>query len=231
VSTAASQADDPFDADPFGGPIGLLAAGESRPLRIGVISDTHIPEARRELWPQVFDAFAGVDGILHGGDIHHLKVIEQLSDVAPTFSARGNGEDGSGSRPVAPQDHRLRPTWVVQVGQLRVGIIHDLPIPELPPHLTVANTVRRFFDIDPDGPDALDVIVHGDSHVERIDLVGSVLCINPGSPTYPHNYDTRLGTIGFLDIEGRSMRASLCQLTDDGYELVSSHDVTFPVRG
>ena len=26
-------------------------------LRVGLISDTHIPEARAELWPQVFDVF------------------------------------------------------------------------------------------------------------------------------------------------------------------------------
>ena len=28
-----------------------------QPLRIGLISDTHIPEACPQLWPQVFDAF------------------------------------------------------------------------------------------------------------------------------------------------------------------------------
>ena len=41
-------------------------------MRIGLISDTHIPEARAELWPQVYAAFEGVDAILHGGDIHCL---------------------------------------------------------------------------------------------------------------------------------------------------------------
>ena len=50
------------------------------PLRIGLISDTHIPESRYELWPQVFEAFAGVDAILHAGDIHDLVVIDQLHD-------------------------------------------------------------------------------------------------------------------------------------------------------
>lgn len=33
-------------------------------MRIGLISDTHIPEARPQLWPQVFEAFSGVDYIL-----------------------------------------------------------------------------------------------------------------------------------------------------------------------
>jgi hypothetical protein len=70
------------------------------PLRIGLVSDTHIPEARSELWPEVFDAFQGLDLILHGGDLHELSVLHALADVAPVYAARGNGEDGSGGRPV-----------------------------------------------------------------------------------------------------------------------------------
>ena len=48
------------------------------PLKIGLISDTHLPEAGRALWPQVFDAFAGVDMIFHGGDVHEFWVLDQL---------------------------------------------------------------------------------------------------------------------------------------------------------
>ena len=43
-------------------------------LRIGLVSDTHIPEARASLWPQVYDAFHGVDYIFHGGDVHELDL-------------------------------------------------------------------------------------------------------------------------------------------------------------
>jgi putative phosphoesterase len=204
------------------------------PVRIGIISDTHIPEARIELWPQVFEAFAGVDAILHGGDIHHLKVIDQLERVAPVWSARGNGEEGSGGRLVAPADPRLRATWRLRAGELNVGLIHDLPVPQAPPKLTVANTMREEFRIDPDGPARLDVIVHGDSHVERIDLIDEdgppVVCVNPGSPTYPRNYATRLGTVGFLEVEGRSVRATLCQLTPEGHQQIAARAFTLPPR-
>ncbi|MBK9342706.1 MAG: metallophosphoesterase family protein [Dehalococcoidia bacterium] len=88
-------------------------------MRIGLISDTHIPEARYELWPQVFDAFRGVDCILHAGDIHDLVVIDQLHDIAPTWAARGNGEEGSGGRPVQPDHHRLRESWLLDLDGLR----------------------------------------------------------------------------------------------------------------
>lgn len=209
----------------------IPALGAGAPLRIGIISDTHVPEARVELWPQVFEAFADVDGILHGGDIHHLKVIDQMEKLAPVWSARGNGEDGSGGRQVAPEDPRLRTTWRLRLGELNVGIIHDLPVPEIPPKLTIANSMREEFRIDPDGPDRLDVIVHGDSHKERIDLIESVVCVNPGSPTYPRNLATRMGTFGFLDIDGRTVRASLCQITDDGYDEIAAEQFTLAPRG
>ena len=52
-------------------------------LRIGLISDTHIPEARPTLWPQVYDAFDGVDMIFHAGDIHELFVLDELEKIAP----------------------------------------------------------------------------------------------------------------------------------------------------
>ena len=68
---------------------------------------------------------------------------------------------------------------------------------------------RRF------GTQDIDVLVYGDSHVERIDVMAGTLCVNPGSPTYPHNLNTQLGTLGFMDIDGPRVRASIWQLTDD----------------
>jgi hypothetical protein len=182
-------------------------------VRIGLISDTHIPEAREELWPQVFDAFAGVDAILHAGDIHDLVVIDQLHDIAPVWAARGNGEDGSGGRPIQPDHPRLREAWLLEFEGLRVGLTHDVPIPEYPPHLTLERAMQRYF-----GRSDVDVLIYGDTHVEAIDTVGSTLCINPGSPTFPHNLDTQLGTIGFLEIGSGQAEATIWQLTADGIE-------------
>ena len=192
----------------------LVGELSSRPvLRIGVISDTHIPEARAELWPQVFTVFDGVDAILHGGDVHELGVLDQLGEVAPLWCARGNGEDGSAGRSIAPVDDRLRYSWLLDLGGVRVGLTHDVPVPEVPPSLTVARWKQRRF-----GTDDVDVLVYGDSHVERIDLIGATLCFNPGSPTYPHNLNTQLGTLGFLDIDPERVRATVWQLTPDGID-------------
>ena len=45
-----------------------------------------------------------------------------------------------------------------------------------------------------------------------------MLCVNPGSPTYPHNYDTQFGTIGFLELDDGQVDASVWLITEDGIE-------------
>jgi putative phosphoesterase len=206
-------------------PLERSALSERSRLRVGLISDTHIPEARAALWPQVFSAFDGVDVILHGGDIHELVVLDQLAEVAPTYAARGNGEDGSAGRAVAPSDERLRYSWLLDLAGVRVGLTHDLPVPEYPPNLTVERWKQRRF-----GTGDVDVIVYGDSHVEAVDVIDATLCVNPGSPTYPHNLNTQLGTIGFLDLDHGEVRATVWQLTEEEPVPFAHLDLTASVR-
>ena len=181
--------------------------------KIGLISDTHIPEARATLWPQVYEAFAGVDMVFHAGDIHELYVLDELEKVAPVWAARGNGEDGSGGRPTQPEDVRVKYAWLQEIEGLWVGLTHYVPVPERPPNFTMEKWVERFF------PERKpDVIVSGDTHREAIEWVDGIYCVNPGSPTYPHNYDTQYGTIGFLELDDGKADASVWLINDDGIE-------------
>ena len=54
-------------------------------MRIGVISDTH-----GWLDPRALAALAGVDAILHAGDIGALSIVDTLGAVAPVHVVRGN---------------------------------------------------------------------------------------------------------------------------------------------
>lgn len=182
--------------------------------RIGLVSDTHIPESQRELWPQVYKAFEGVDYIFHGGDVHDLALLDTFEQIAPIYCARGNGEDGTGGRPVQPEDARVRYSWVLNLENLKIGLTHYISVENEGPNFTLQKSLDMYFE-----GDTLDVIVFGDTHVELIKEVDGILCVNPGSPTYPHNYDTTYGTIGFLDLEDGTASASIWQLTEDGIEL------------
>jgi uncharacterized protein len=57
-------------------------------MRLGVISDTH-----GLLRPEVFEAFAEVDHILHAGDIGSVELLAELEALAPVTAVYGNTDD------------------------------------------------------------------------------------------------------------------------------------------
>ena len=172
-------------------------------MRIGLISDTHITK-RGQLWPQVFDAFDGVDAILHAGDLWSLQLVDELEEIAPVQVVRGNGDMGL-------EHEHLHDRYTVEVNGARIAMIHDFPSPAYrPAEVVLQRAEQRFPDAAPD------VIVYGHTHIEGIHRLGDLLCVNPGSPTLPHNKSLRLGTIGFLNVNDGEVSAELWQLTDAG---------------
>ena len=61
-------------------------------MRIGLISDTHMPRRWKTLPPVVFELFSTCDVILHSGDVGELWVLDQLSESAPVIAVHGNDE-------------------------------------------------------------------------------------------------------------------------------------------
>ena len=182
-------------------------------MRIGLISDTHIPTAAKVLWPQVYYAFRGVDLIMHAGDLMVPEVIDWLEEVAPVIAVWGNGDFGGWQRTVPPDDARLSEAKVLTIPAstshltpLKIGLVHDLQLPEAPPLRTLEGQMSHYFG------GAVDVIVRGSTHAAEITTVKGVLIVNPGSPTFPNHQNTRLGTIGFLDIENGRVTPSILQL-------------------
>jgi uncharacterized protein len=59
---------------------------------LGLLSDTHYPERLAQLPPALFDVLAGVDLLLHAGDVGTLNVLAQLSRIAPVVAVHGNDD-------------------------------------------------------------------------------------------------------------------------------------------
>ena len=175
--------------------------------RIGIIGDTHYPEAG-PLWDEAYDVLRGTDLILHAGDLHVVDVLDWLEErcQVPVLAVRGNGDDGGGGRPLCPEDRRLRPVQTLDIEGVLVGLVHDATLPEWPPHRTLESIMEHHFG------GRVDVLVHGDTHVEEITTLRDVLLVNPGSPTFPRNLTRRPGTLAFLDVHEGSARARLHQL-------------------
>jgi len=61
-------------------------------MRIGLLSDTHIPEVTRVLPHEVTQAFHDVDLILHAGDIYDPTVLDELERIAPILASEGDDD-------------------------------------------------------------------------------------------------------------------------------------------
>ncbi|HET7616156.1 MAG TPA: metallophosphoesterase family protein, partial [Bacillales bacterium] len=59
-------------------------------MKIGVVSDTHMPAHGRELPEILLNGLEGVDLILHAGDWQTLEVYERFREIAPVEGVSGN---------------------------------------------------------------------------------------------------------------------------------------------
>ena len=183
-------------------------------MKIGLISDTHSAGSGRDLPDRVMDALAGVDLILHCGDLECIGVLDYLETIAPVLAVRGY-ED-----PVEPGERLAYTTRVVHAGGVAIGMIHDIqwPGPKVAttpdgtglilPEGKASQTLARKFG------EPVDVVVFGDTHEELICRWDDALVVNPGSPTYPGKQHRRgsLGTVALLEINGEEAAARLIDL-------------------
>lgn len=173
-------------------------------MRIGLIADTHMPGSIKELWAGVYKIFDGVEGILHAGDLHTLDLVDQLSKIAPTWVARGNGDRGL-------IDDRLRDSWLLEFNGLSVGMVHHFPTLENKSEEIVMGKIAKLF------PESTpDMIVYGHTHKESIHQLNDILLVNPGSPTLPRNQSLRPGTVGVMEVRASHTEISIYQLSAEG---------------
>jgi len=165
-------------------------------VRIGLITDTHMPAALKYLWPEVAVAFKGVDLILHGGDIVLPVVLDQLEEIAPVLAAQGNNDVGW-------KDPRLKHTQWVEAHGFKLAMVHDME-PEDEP---IAALQEMYL-----GGQHADIMVTGHTHYERIDFRDGVLQVNSGSAIHPRLWSTRLGTVGIVEITADGPRAEIVRL-------------------
>jgi putative phosphoesterase len=163
-------------------------------MRIGLITDTHLPALIRsldDLGPEAGQFFRTVDLILHGGDVTAPAVLDWLEQFAPVIVAQGNND--------AFRDPRMQPVQLLDVHGWRIGMVHNLA-PETRP----VDVLRdRHFGTD------VDIMIAGHTHLERLEVRDGVLLVNAGSPTLPHHKETRLGTLGLLEFDGDHVHAEV----------------------
>jgi hypothetical protein len=160
-------------------------------MRVGLLSDTHVPYRVPEISPAVLAALHGVDLILHAGDVDEPWALDPLREIAPVHAVRGNlhlldRSSGGRSLPesvtVDAAGHRIAVTHGHQLGPLMTGLWKaycawqglrghaDFPAYN---EAIVQSLLQRF-------PQA-DVIVFGHTHSFYTTRREHVLVVNPGA--------------------------------------------------
>jgi putative phosphoesterase len=158
---------------------------ESTARRVGIISDTH-----GRLDDVVLDLFAGVDRIVHAGDVGGPEILAALERVAPVTAVRGNVDRDRWAWDL-PLEAR------VEVGgrTLLVGHIRD--------DLLRAN--------DP-AAEGVAAVVFGHSHQPLVEWREGILFLNPGSEGNRRFHLPR--AVAFLEIGDGLLRPEIVILEE-----------------
>ena len=126
---------------------------------IGILSDNHSD------WPpHIAESLAGVDAIIHAGDIGPYKLVLDMESIAPTTAVLGN-TDG---------DMPINESAVATLGSKKFFVQHIVD-----PHRLEASLREQLKRIEPD------VFVFGHTHEPFCETLGGILFLNPGSVTRP----------------------------------------------
>lgn len=126
---------------------------------VGILSDNH-----GDWPPHIAESLAGVDAIIHAGDIGPYKLVLDMEAIAPTTAVLGN-TDG---------DMPINESAVVMLDGKKFFVQHIVD-----PHRLQASLRERLKRIEPD------VVVFGHTHQPFCETLGGILFLNPGSVTQP----------------------------------------------
>ena len=136
-------------------------------MKIGVISDTHIPIRAKEIPRQALEALKGMDMLIHVGDLVDLCVLDSLKSICSNVRAVYGNMDPAGVKKCLPERE------IITVGRYRIGLTHGSGAPSY-----LINLVGEIFKND-----KVDIIIFGHSHYPISEKKGGILYFNPGSLT------------------------------------------------
>jgi uncharacterized protein len=165
-------------------------------MKIGVISDTHIPgtnDGRYLLENKVSNnpellcemlkpVFNNVDAVLHAGDITSPSVLEWLEQFGKVFAVAGNMDS-------AEMRQRLGEKRIIELNGFKIGLVHGWGGAE-----GLSSKIKQKFMTDD-----VDCIVFGHSHQPYNKIEDNILMFNPGSPTDKRFAESN--TVGILHLD------------------------------
>ena len=152
--------------------------------KVGFLADTHSAKPDgSDLPDKVLEAFAGVDLIVHLGDVGRKGILDRLAAVAPVLVPVG------GNKGYVPASGEGEAVYVLDTGKTSIGLTFNLAQPDK--KISVGDTLefagepsaklfkRRFKQ------EHVDVVAFAGTHTQMEQVHDGVLFLNPGSPTLP----------------------------------------------
>lgn len=136
-------------------------------MKIGVLSDTHIPDRADSLPEAILREFRSVDMVIHAGDLVDIKVIDALKGVCKDVQAVWGNMDPAEVREKIPGKK------ILKIGKFRIGIMHGYGRPDNLPELLLEEFKN----------DNVDLVVFGHSHKPAEFVKKGITFFNPGSAT------------------------------------------------
>jgi len=167
---------------------------------IGILADTHIREASQKLPSGLTDGFRDVDLILHGGDIYHSSVLDELEQLAPVMAAAGDDDYGA-----VLKDRRVKERHILHIEDKVLWLQHDSAYYH---SLKFRHTTPRK---TPEILEPPDIVVFGHDHYSVVEYRGGILFINPGSPNSMGNASVPR-TFAMLEIDSGKMEVETLRL-------------------
>ncbi len=183
-------------------------------MKIGLISDTHIPAMGAEPPPEVITAFKGVDVILHAGDINVPSCIEWLERIAPVHASSSFFATAVEAAP------RVSQPVIVELEGHTIGLIHKLELMGLMEDVYPGFIDKEYLpshsvraDLEDVFGRPVEVVVFGYTHEALIETHDGILFVNPGSTSMVKQV-MKLGHVATLEFTPDGPRAQLIALAD-----------------
>ena len=148
---------------------------------IGLISDTH-----GLVRAEALKALAGVELIVHAGDIGKPEVLNRLQAIAPVAAIKGNND-------TAPWARHIPEVLDLHVKDRTLRVIHNVRDSESNLHEA-----------------GIAVVISGHSHKPSVESRDNVLFVNPGSAG-PRRFKLPV-TVGLLLLQNADVHAEIIHL-------------------
>jgi hypothetical protein len=136
-------------------------------MKIGIISDTHIPERAKDIPQKILQDFRDADMVIHAGDLVDLSVLDKLKSVCNNVKVVWGNMDPYEVRKKIPEKE------IIEILNYRIGVMHGYGHP----NKLIDLLTKEFKDC------GVNIIIFGHSHSALNETKNGILYFNAGSPT------------------------------------------------